>query len=75
MDPFGIHGTQVKNPWLTWTSRTDRCCRIKWRPLDEDVRNTLAHCVSSLFGDLPECAADEEKEWRLFKAAAISPMW
>jgi len=40
--------------------------------LDKNVIETFADSISSFFREIPECTADEDVEWQLFKAAVAS---
>jgi len=56
----------------TWMCSTRKSYRI-WRvALVDKSEKHLQKCISSLFWEFPECTADTEVEWRVFKAAAAS---
>jgi len=52
------------------TCRSRKSYRIKWVVLlDENLRNTFADSVPSLFQEIPKCTKYTEVEWQPFKAA------
>lgn len=62
-----------KQAGLTRTCGSRRSDRIKWETLeDKDVHIEAFLTFFLLFPELPECKADVEEEWRLFKVDAAS---
>jgi len=71
--PAGLQLASEKTAGAYTSVRDQESLQEKWEALpDKDVGNTFADSVSSLFRELPECTADAEVEWLLFKAAVAS---